>query len=849
MKRSLILFLSLLATLSAAAQQPAPFKAASNITKGVLPNGISYYLVSNPGIRGFADFALIQQGMSSNPAAGQALASLPGFSKIRPYRYMASKGVGYRSHGYIDNPSEAAIFRFDDVPVYDRTVSDSTLLMIFDIMKTSPMEQALVVSGDIDREKLLQQIQMMSLSVPERSALSDMPVYMWEPSDTAGVILTESGADGVADFSVAYRAPRSARTLMNTPRTVLSGMYAAQLEEILFFRIRAAFRDAGIPIDGLSYDYLDSSQTSGDEIHTISFRTSEDKLEKAVSLFAGTLAEIDRNGVSADELQDAVQIVRKVMYKSSGKEIRTNAEYVQRCIASYLYGANLASASEIHNYFAGRNLDPETELELFNLFCSALLSPDTNVTIAVGSSSGNVRNDRIRQLFADSWEKNRTRFEPGKRPQIKEYSGKKIKIKTVLPDPVTGGEVWIFSNGMKVVYRKTDDSNQLRYAFLLQGGSTSIPDLVRGENAFVEDVIGLFRIGGMTCDEFRRYLASNGISMETDLTMTDLRFIGTAPTDKFQTFLQCLRLFGYSRSLDKKDFMYYRECVGLEMQADSYNTRGIRKAMDEICCPGFAYPDYKLPQNITPNLPDKVERYLSSLFSKCDDGVLIIAGGIEPAQAKDILCRNLGGFLTGRKHTGRPAVDFPTEPGWHTYTAEAKPGCGPGIFFMARKTMPVSQKTRMAFKIACDAIETSLEKVLADKGYSVAVSGSADLFPTEMVTLRIECRPCPESGLPSGVHPSEYREVLNAVRSVITRLANTPVDPARLEVYRQNLLYRQETRTANPDYIIHSSLVRYSEGRDIVSGSVSQIKAVGVSDVEAVFRALDEGIKVEYIQK
>ena len=51
---------ALLALSSSAADLP---KMANDkaVTKGKLPNGMSYYIVANPSVKGMADFALVQK--------------------------------------------------------------------------------------------------------------------------------------------------------------------------------------------------------------------------------------------------------------------------------------------------------------------------------------------------------------------------------------------------------------------------------------------------------------------------------------------------------------------------------------------------------------------------------------------------------------------------------------------------------------------------------------------------------------------------------------------------------------------------------------------------------------------
>ena len=153
------------------AQGLPTLKKAPEITTGKLPNGVSYYLVTNPNNKGYADFALVQKGQRNIDAARSALVHLPHFTSPKPYEFLASKGIGYRRQGYVSYPKGATVFRFEDVPIFDSAASDSTLLLMFDLMGTCPGEQALVISGDIELKSLRDRMSVFSLSITPRSRI------------------------------------------------------------------------------------------------------------------------------------------------------------------------------------------------------------------------------------------------------------------------------------------------------------------------------------------------------------------------------------------------------------------------------------------------------------------------------------------------------------------------------------------------------------------------------------------------------------------------------------------------------------------------------------------------------
>lgn len=85
-------------------QNLPPLQKDGNITTGQLQNGISYYLVNNPKLKGVADFALVLNGRPDTADARKGLVSLHHFNKTMPYKFLARKGIGCRPEGYISYP-------------------------------------------------------------------------------------------------------------------------------------------------------------------------------------------------------------------------------------------------------------------------------------------------------------------------------------------------------------------------------------------------------------------------------------------------------------------------------------------------------------------------------------------------------------------------------------------------------------------------------------------------------------------------------------------------------------------------------------------------------------------------
>lgn len=133
---SLAAFLLLL--LTSAAQELPLMPADPAGQTGSLPNGMSYYLVTNPTTDGTADFALVQRTGTSDAgelaldAAKDALTSLPRLRNISTQSFLASHGVAPGKDGFVKVSENATLYHFDNVLLAEDAI-DSVLLVIMDI--------------------------------------------------------------------------------------------------------------------------------------------------------------------------------------------------------------------------------------------------------------------------------------------------------------------------------------------------------------------------------------------------------------------------------------------------------------------------------------------------------------------------------------------------------------------------------------------------------------------------------------------------------------------------------------------------------------------------------------------
>ena len=824
---------------------------APEIQRGSLPDGIQFYLVTNPDRKGYADFALVQRGRRELSQARELLRELPHFGKRVPYRFLAENGIGYGPDGFISLPADAALFSFHDVPTHNESVADSTLLMLFDIAAAYRKPQAVIICGDIDAARIRERMGLLSMMVPALDYNYPGVAYRWAPNDSLSLLVSQQAGREVAAINVIYRTERLPKAFMDTPQPLIMQAYAEQLGRIAGRRIEQRFRAAGIPLAGLRFRYQDSAQGPEDERHTLTVYTAAQQLDSALRCVASVLAGLDRDGAGLDEFREARDWQVAEARREGARKLR-NEEYLRRCVASYLYGAHLASGEMLSGFVGARRLDDERELALFNGFARALLDPERNLTLRLDLPRTDVDRDALRRTFTDAWtaEADDTPADAAGLPDLLYAARIRVRLSSEAPEPLSGGRLWTFSNGIKVIFKKMDTPREFHYGLMLRGGVAEVPGLRAGESAFVGDMLGLSSIAGMGAAEFRERLDASGITMHAAASLSDLRISGRAPSAAFPQLMQTLLALNHGRHPDADAFAAYQVEEALRLDREASSPRNVNAQMDSLLRPEFFYPERKRMDCLSDDLPARAEQYFASLFGKVGDGILMLAGDLDEAMLKKELPRILEAFGTSKRFSTRPRVESRFVTGTVSRTEESAAGVtgGQEIGTNVARTaaLPYKIDNYMTFKVACILIRQQLAGALAERGAWAEVSDRLELFPEERVTLYINCHPCPESGLPGGVRPGDPGELLDAVRGVTRRLDKLPVTEAGVKAAKATLLKELELRYAQPETLMEDVLLRYSEGKDLITDYKGAVQRISVTGVREILQILSDGGEVEY---
>ena len=812
------------------------------ITTGSLPNGISYYLVTNSAMKGVADFALVRKGLSDTLAARKELSALPHFNKTAPYSFLARKGIGCGPEGYISYTGKSTLFRFGNVPVFDRAASDTTLLLLFDLIISQPYPHAIVIAGDINSGMIQERMKVLSMMVPARNPEKVDDSYAWKPSEGVEYAV-EYAFDSPAVSSVAldFRAQRTPRDQMNTIQPFISRLFADELKQIVRNRLEESFLSRDLAVSDLTLDYTGSAETSGDEHFRVRAETAGGGLIPATLSMASTLSELGSKGVGLPEFSTA-----RAATLAAFRRPEDNAALVDRCVAAYLYNADLATNLTKTQFLSARNMSASVELPLFNAYIAALLDGARNLAVSWTGGTDEYDGWIFPVAFRSTWngvsmlQKPLSDWKVGERDTLGLWSGRnKAKLKNTAPEPVSGGQLWTFSNGMKVIYKRLPSKGRFTYGLMVKGGYASVKDLSAGEGAFFSDMLSLYDVAGLSGKNFQRMLKVNGVDLQGRVSVSDLRIQGSAPSSRFGLVLKALLSLANDRSLNPAAFDAYRKRELARLQTDF---------LDKLMYPDYAYSDRKSPAGLTPQTLVHADGYFSNQFMRMNDGVFVIMGDLPEATLQKTLSRHLGGFRVSRSTVNRPSLSYKLHQGKTTYSFDGSPT---DIRIAMAAPLPFTTENYMAFKIAGMALYRSLSGILAVSGFSVSLSDRFNLYPQESGELIFTCSPAPEEGLPQGVKGGARQpmQALLAAREALDAALSRPISKEEMSACQALLSNEYANSLAVPENYLDAVLLRYSNGKDVLTDYAGRIRSVNADRVKEVFSALSDGLRIEYVVK
>ena len=736
------------------------------VRHAVLPDGLSCYVAENPYVKGFADYALVCR------ESGRTLISLR------------------------------------DVPAANESVTDSILIrMMMEVESLAvPSGLAVIACGDLKADDMMRKLRYMSYMIP---ASEPVPVAVLSSQKQSEVVFEVQTDDavGLATVVAHWRAPRTPVSLMNTVQTAVYEKTVHEMGTIVCSRVRKALREGRIPVADVVFRHVGSLEMVSDETFRFEVTVRDTSVADAEDALRTTLASVDVYGASANELIIAEDVYFSGLDSRRYGYDRTNAAYVQMCTRAFLMNTPLAASAQRLDFLRSKSISAQTREQIFSGIASALIDMPSDV----GS-------DALKPYFNAS----DTLAFPSAGPAVKLRSSKK--------EPLSGGVVWTFSNGFRVMYKKMETGGKLHYTLAMNGGYGDVSDLANGEGAFMSDYLDLCNISGMSARDFKRTLLLSGITMNQKVNLSNIMISGEVRDGNAPLLMKALLAVANERSRNAEDVAYYIQSEGLRLQ---YAPADVRTVVDSLMCPDYKYSPYKSEGNVSEDFAAKAEGLFARMSSKMNDGVLVLVGDMDESDLRKAILPYVGGFRTTEGFSRRTVVQYQPVSGSMTYNVD-----GPYDMMMVALSarLPMTADNYMAAEAAAMVMKHIVSDALAPYGVDVQLRYARMIYPEDRLSVMLMIR---------GEDVSQ--DMLSALRRAVAGASEIDVEADYIAACKAYMKHKYAVQMKEPAYWLQAMAMRYLDGKDYTTGYASKIDAVTENDVRKILDLLEMGSKIEYI--
>lgn len=806
--------------------RPETLPDAPNLRKGVLGNGLTYYIITDNSDAGMADFILVQKpfGPSVNPdgrhgsAFATGLYSFPG--NLGP-AFLARAGAPVGTSSFFAEDRDACIYRITDMPVTGMAEADSAILMLVNIASRDealPLSrQALIVSGDVDPDRVEEHVSLLSMHEPLRKTddsrktggSAGRGARQQEVSGT--VRIEDSGNCSVV--TVSYPLRPLPEKLRNTVIVPISGRMNLYISEAIGRRLSIAAESCGLNLLWHSVSVRESGPGSVLGIG-LGLASSDTCIVK--DMLKAVMETVESEGFSMEEYRMADRAFSGGTLGVSARNLRK--ELADRAVRNFMYGTSLASSVQERDYLLARPLSDTLGLDYFNRYASAIFK------------SGCVRRDSLPEALAlmnDPFTADTALL-----PAVPQ----RISARLVRTEHLTGASVLPFSNGLKVYYKEDPEAEAVSFSVFYKGGYSEDTGIAPGAGAFYSDIMKLDSVSGMDYRRFERLLECYGITLECDFALNHLTVSGKCPVTSLDVLWRGLNAFINERTADSAAFADYvaRERMLLQCGAGS-ECREIADTMDFLLHPFSGLSSRKRFSSLESLDYGSIRDFISEKLGRTGNAVFAFVSPLSVEGFKDVCRENAGWFekkkaVRNRNHRDNLNVltgQVTSKLSFGSRGADAEGGGNVMLRYDAVYAVPCEYDSRDFYtaRIAAVIMKTVMDESLATYGTSSRSGLRFGLPPDRCCYLSFSVV------LPAGANVSEVAFDMVSAMKEASGFSDSSFDRAKRIV-----LNEARSHYSEPGSWMNLIRERYIFNKNVFSGYEERISGIAPEDVADFIR-------------
>lgn len=477
--------------------------------------------------------ALVSGLLFSMFLSAQDLPLLPADQAVKTERFPNGMTCYVAANPYIKGIADYAVVRRSDRAVVLRrsnslTINqqhaDSVLLGMVSTVAASgmPADYAVFACGDVDVQSVIDKLRYMSFMIPAGDVPEDSGYQAGELSEVSFSEMNDT-LSGRSVVVAGWMSPRTPEPMMNTVQKAVYDKAVYELGFIVRERMRKLMADAGMPAGDVLMSHRGSHEGPEAECFRFSVEVPTPYAALTGSLLEEVLEGIDAHGADAAEL--CLAEAAYLTELSARAEDRSNEAYLDRCISAYLYNSSLISPDGLIEFHRSKEVSDKLREQVFAGISAALLdirSEDAPEPVTRTVSLHDTLSFTV--------------------PLVK------TSLRSSRKDHLSGGVVWTFYNGFKVVFKKMPTNGETYFSLAVNGGYGSVKGYAGDGEEYLSSYLESCSISGLKPDYFVDMLQLAGVTMTAEVNYSNTIIKGKTSNDKTGLMMKALLAAANERS-------------------------------------------------------------------------------------------------------------------------------------------------------------------------------------------------------------------------------------------------------------------------------------------------------------
>ena len=625
-----------------------------------------------------------------------------------------------------------------------------------------PDNQAIIVVGDIDVDKIEEKIKALWADVPARQNRGERPLYSVDDNETPIVAIVRDKEAQNTRVELEFKKGKLPKEFRGTDAAYVQAGMLDMICDMFNNRLQELAVDPNASFTGAGSYYGETVKEK--DAFTAVYIAKQGQETQAYKDLLTQLEKVRRYGFTTSELE-RVKKEWLSHYEKAYNERATvrNIGRAQECIRHYLDGAPMPG--EEWEYQMVQQLLPMISVDMLNQIAQQLVT-DANLIISFQAPVEAVlptEAEAVELLAAVKNEEIEAPVEEAIRENLVEVAPKAGKIKKTKTNPQLGTIEWTLSNGIRVVIKPTEfKQDEILFSAFSKGGNSLVAteDLIPA--ALATDVISLSGIADMSMTDLQKALTGKNVSYSPAINANTESMEGASTVKDLETLLQLNYLYFTAPRRDEEAYAMLMSV--LESQLANRDKNPKVAFSDSIQMMGSNNSPRTIIFNKEAlkkaNLDKSLEVYRAR-FANPADFVFTFVGNVNPEDAafQAMVCTWLGGMKTTKKmeKVRDNGVRVPEGINKNYFTRKMETKTASNRIQYTSYDIPYTLANELNMEMIGRILSTrSLESIREREGgsYGVGCAGGLNVYPvpTAYLLMQFDTDPEKQTKLMSIIH-------------------------------------------------------------------------------------------------